>query len=158
MSKFTSRLGSWFVPPLILGAAVAMTVARPVNASPPGSKKYTFSEVKQDRAKPTKGQTPSATAGATEDLPTIDVLEGLRTGYYLTTMLVHLGDAYHAAGDPEHARQAWQDALAILEDLNHSDASQVRARLEGEGPPVPGSSVLSGVGGGRLRENHAVGA
>jgi tetratricopeptide (TPR) repeat protein len=88
----------------------------------------------------------------------VNILEGLRTGYYLTTMLVHLGDAYHAAGDPEHARQAWQDALAILEDLNHSDASQVRARLDGEGPPVPGSSVLSGVGGGRLQENHAVGA
>jgi DNA-binding SARP family transcriptional activator/tetratricopeptide (TPR) repeat protein len=87
----------------------------------------------------------------------VNILEGLRTGYYLTTMLVHLGDAYHAAGDPEHARQAWQDALAILEDLNHSDASQVRARLDGEGPPVPGSSVLSGMGG-RLRENHAVGA
>jgi DNA-binding SARP family transcriptional activator/tetratricopeptide (TPR) repeat protein len=87
----------------------------------------------------------------------VNILEGLRTGYYLTTMLVHLGDAYHAAGDPEHARQAWQDALAILEDLNHSDASQVRARLDGEGPPVPGSSVLSAVGG-RLRENHAVGA
>jgi len=87
----------------------------------------------------------------------VNILEGLRTGYYLTTMLVHLGDAYHAAGDLEHARQAWQDALAILEDLNHSDASQVRARLEGEGPPVPGSSVLSAVGG-RLRENHAVGA
>ena len=87
----------------------------------------------------------------------VSLLERLRTGYYLTTMLVHLGDAYHAAGDPEHARQAWQDALAILEDLNHSDADQVRARLDGEGPPLPGSSVLSGVGSS-LRVNHAVGA
>ena len=57
---------------------------------------------------------------------------GLRPGYYQTTMLVHLGDAYHAAGDLGLARQAWQDALAILEDLNHSDADQVRARLHGQ--------------------------
>ena len=87
----------------------------------------------------------------------VGLIESLRTGYYLTTMLVHLGDAYHAAGEPDHARQAWQEALAILEDLNHSDADQVRARLDGEGPPLPGTSVLSGVGS-RLRVNHAVGA
>jgi len=55
--------------------------------------------------------------------------------YYETTMLVHLGDAYHAAGDLDHARQAWQEALAILENLNHSDADQVRARLDGGVPP-----------------------
>jgi hypothetical protein len=50
-------------------------------------------------------------------------------------MLVHLGDAYHAAGQLPQARQAWREALAILEDLNHSDADQVRARLRGEVPP-----------------------
>ena len=54
-------------------------------------------------------------------------------------MLVHLGDAYHAAGDLDQARQAWEQALAILEDLHHSDADQVRARLRRRGPEVPGT-------------------
>ncbi len=62
------------------------------------------------------------------------LIKVLRTGYYQTTMLVHLGDAYHTAGQLPHARQAWQEALAILEDLNHSDADQVCARLRGEVP------------------------
>ena len=66
----------------------------------------------------------------------VGLIEVLRTGYYQTTMLVHLGDAYHAAGELDHAQQAWQEALAILEDLNHSDADQVRGRLDGEVPPL----------------------
>ena len=65
----------------------------------------------------------------------VGMIAGLHMGYYETTMLVHLGDAYHAAGDMGPARQAWQEALAILENLNHSDADQVRARLNGEVPP-----------------------
>jgi len=88
-------------------------------------------------------------------------IEGFRPGYYQTTMLVHLGDAYHAIGEPGLADQAWQDALTILEDLNHSDADQVRARLRGEPPPQPGTiSAAAGAGTlpGRLRANHAVGA
>ena len=90
----------------------------------------------------------------------VGLIEGLRTGYYLTTMLVHLGDAYHAAGELGQARQSWREALAILEDLEHSDAEQVRARLAGQEPPVPGVAVASAEAalGGRLREDHAVGA
>ncbi len=65
----------------------------------------------------------------------LGIIDGLRMGYYETTMLVHLGDAYHAAGELGQARQSWQEALAILEDLNHSDADEVRARLRGETPP-----------------------
>ena len=87
-------------------------------------------------------------------------IEGFRPGYYQTTMLVHLGDAYHAIGEPGTAAQAWQDALTILEDLNHSDADQVRARLRGEVPPVPGAIPVAAGGGtlpGRLRTD-AVGA
>jgi DNA-binding SARP family transcriptional activator/tetratricopeptide (TPR) repeat protein len=90
----------------------------------------------------------------------VGLIEVLRTGYYQTTMLVHLGDAYYAAGQLPQARQAWQEALAILEDLNHSDADQVRARLDGEEPPVPGVPAGSAGSalGARLREDHAVGA
>jgi DNA-binding SARP family transcriptional activator/tetratricopeptide (TPR) repeat protein len=43
--------------------------------------------------------------------------------------LTHLGDTYSADGQPGNGRQAWQGALAILDDLGHADATQVRARL-----------------------------
>jgi hypothetical protein len=44
-------------------------------------------------------------------------------------VFTHLGDTHHAAGDPARAREAWRQALAILEDLQRSDAAQVRAKL-----------------------------
>ena len=44
-------------------------------------------------------------------------------------ILTHLGDASHDAGHPAAARQAWQHALAILDDLRHPDAEQVRSKL-----------------------------
>jgi len=91
----------------------------------------------------------------------LGLIEGLQPGYYKTTMLVHLGDAYHAAGEPGRARHAWQEALDILEDLKHTDAPQVRARLDGVPPPTPGSvpGAASGTAlGGRRHEDHAVGA
>jgi tetratricopeptide (TPR) repeat protein len=45
--------------------------------------------------------------------------------------LAHLGDARHAAGELPQARQAWQQALAIYDDLQHPDAGDVRAKLAG---------------------------
>jgi DNA-binding SARP family transcriptional activator/tetratricopeptide (TPR) repeat protein len=86
-------------------------------------------------------------------------IEGRAGGYYQTTMLVHLGDVYHAVGDEDQARQTWEQALAILEHLHHSDADQVRARLRGDAPEIPGSvpAAASTVMGG-LTPGHAVGA
>jgi len=43
--------------------------------------------------------------------------------------LGHLGDTCHAAGKPEEARMSWEEALAILEDLRHPQADQIRAKL-----------------------------
>lgn len=43
--------------------------------------------------------------------------------------LAHLGDTHLAARQPENARQAWQHALAILDDLHHPDAERVRIKL-----------------------------
>ena len=87
-------------------------------------------------------------------------IEGMAGGYYQTTMLVHLGDVYHATGDLDQARQAWEQALAILEHLHHSDADQVRARLRGDLPEVPGSvpAAAAGTSMGGLTQGHAVGA
>jgi len=43
--------------------------------------------------------------------------------------LGHLGDTCHAAGQPEEARAFWEEALAILADLNAPEADQIRAKL-----------------------------
>jgi hypothetical protein len=43
--------------------------------------------------------------------------------------LTHLGDSRHASGELTQAREAWQQALAILEDIQHPDAAKVRAKL-----------------------------
>jgi tetratricopeptide (TPR) repeat protein len=57
--------------------------------------------------------------------------------YRQTVVLTHLGDAFHAAGDSPAACDAWRSALVILEDLDHLDADEVRARLAGSGVPPP---------------------
>ena len=102
------------------------------------------------------GRFEEAIAHITTALRTI---EGMAGGYYQTTMLIHLGDAHHAAGDPDQARHAWRQALAILEHLNHSDAVQVRARLRGDVPDVPGHvPAAAGPGVRGLPPGHAVGA
>ena len=54
-------------------------------------------------------------------------------------VLNHLGDSYAAAGAVDDAGQAWRLALAILAELDHADADQVRAKLHrhaGLGAPV----------------------
>jgi hypothetical protein len=40
-----------------------------------------------------------------------------------------LGDTHLAAARPDEAHEVWQQALAILEELDHPDADEVRARL-----------------------------
>lgn len=44
-------------------------------------------------------------------------------------MLVRLGEAHDANGDTDAARERWREALAILTELDHRDATQVWARL-----------------------------
>jgi DNA-binding SARP family transcriptional activator/tetratricopeptide (TPR) repeat protein len=48
--------------------------------------------------------------------------------------LEHLGDADDAAGDPAAALHHWQQALAILRELNHPDAGQLEQKLAERGP------------------------
>jgi tetratricopeptide (TPR) repeat protein len=43
--------------------------------------------------------------------------------------LTHLGDTYRAAGEPAAAQDVWRQAVAILDDLHHPEAAQVRAKL-----------------------------
>ncbi len=44
--------------------------------------------------------------------------------------LTHLGDTHQSAGDPDLARAAWQHAVDILNELDHPDAGQVRAKIQ----------------------------
>lgn len=53
--------------------------------------------------------------------------------YYEADALINLGDTFDASGGPGMARDPWQEALNILDDLQHPRAAQVRARLLGEG-------------------------
>jgi tetratricopeptide (TPR) repeat protein len=50
--------------------------------------------------------------------------------------LGHLGDACRAAGKLQEARTSWEEALAILEDLRHPGADQIRAKLTDLGAGV----------------------
>jgi tetratricopeptide (TPR) repeat protein/transcriptional regulator with XRE-family HTH domain len=45
--------------------------------------------------------------------------------------LEHLGAGRLAAGDTQWAHRAWSDALAILDELRHPDAGQLRLRIAG---------------------------
>jgi tetratricopeptide (TPR) repeat protein len=53
--------------------------------------------------------------------------------------LAHLGETWQAVGKPTQARDAWEHALAIFDDLGNSDAAdKVRAMLaSADGRPPP---------------------
>jgi DNA-binding SARP family transcriptional activator/tetratricopeptide (TPR) repeat protein len=76
----------------------------------------------------------------------VDLYEDLGDRYYEANTLTHLGDAHHATSDFRAARDVWQEALAILDDLDHSDAYQVRTKLRDLGTCVPRNSMDSGDG------------
>jgi tetratricopeptide (TPR) repeat protein len=46
--------------------------------------------------------------------------------------LGRIGDAHHDDGNHAAAHQAWTQALAILDDLHHPDAIEIRAKLRQE--------------------------
>ena len=59
----------------------------------------------------------------------LDLYRDLGDRYEEAATLTNLGATLEAAGDLDDAHDAWKHALAILEDLDHPDAGQVRARL-----------------------------
>ncbi len=65
----------------------------------------------------------------------------MKGDYFLQAdVLTRLGDTHLATGDPVTARDLWQQALVILDDLAHRDAADVRARLQAldsQNPPEP---------------------
>jgi DNA-binding SARP family transcriptional activator/tetratricopeptide (TPR) repeat protein len=79
------------------------------------------------------------------------------------TILTHLGDSHTAAGDRQRGRDAWQHALAILDDLNHPDAGAVRAKLasaddrERRQPAAAGTPSSQRLGMARDRRSRPAG-
>jgi tetratricopeptide (TPR) repeat protein len=59
----------------------------------------------------------------------IGLLHDVGKQYDEAAALARLGEVLCAAGDPTSARDAWQQALTILDDLDHPDAQQVRTKL-----------------------------
>jgi tetratricopeptide (TPR) repeat protein len=59
----------------------------------------------------------------------LGLYRGLGDRYYEAGALTSLGDVYLTAGDSGAARRAWAQALPILEEIDHADASLVRVKL-----------------------------
>ena len=59
----------------------------------------------------------------------LDLYRQLKYRYQESEALTGIGDAHHSAGNTAAAWQAWQDALAILDDLGHPAGDQLRARI-----------------------------
>ena len=62
------------------------------------------------------------------------------TAEFLNASQLVTGAQVQIAGNPDAAHKAWRQALDILDQLHHPDASQVRARLNPapDQRPVPG--------------------
>ena len=63
----------------------------------------------------------------------LDLFRKLGDRHQQADILDRLGDTHYKTGDTTAAHGAWQQALAILEDLQHPDAEPVRDKLHKEG-------------------------
>jgi tetratricopeptide (TPR) repeat protein len=48
-----------------------------------------------------------------------EMIAEIRAPYWQVDVLVHLGDACQAGEELEQCRHAWQEALAIMDDVHH---------------------------------------
>jgi len=58
------------------------------------------------------------------------LFRALSDRYFEAVTMVGLGDVHLAAGRRDQAREVWRQALAILDELDHPDAEQVRDKLD----------------------------
>jgi len=57
--------------------------------------------------------------------------------YFRAVTLIHLGETHQANGHHEATLDLWQQALTILDDLQHPDAAPTRAKLHDLTAPAP---------------------
>ncbi len=60
----------------------------------------------------------------------VELFQELGDRYFQAETLTRLGDTHLAAGRSDAAQRVWRQALAILDDLEHADADEVRAKLQ----------------------------
>ncbi|MFG1871623.1 AfsR/SARP family transcriptional regulator [Micromonospora arborensis] len=58
-----------------------------------------------------------------------DLFHNLDNRVHEAQTLTRLGETHHTAGDISAARHVWKQALTILDDLHHPDATALRAKL-----------------------------
>ena len=68
---------------------------------------------------------------------TLDLLDVSHDSYHVAETLTSLGDCHRAAGRTTAAREAWERALAILDEMQHPDAESLRGKLGQLAPPFP---------------------
>ena len=68
---------------------------------------------------------------------TLDLLDVSHDSYHVAETLTSLGDCHQAAGKTTAAREAWERALAILDEMRHPDAVGIRGKLGQLAPPSP---------------------
>ena len=68
---------------------------------------------------------------------TLDLLDVSHDSYHVAETLTSLGDCHQAAGKTTAAREAWERALAILDEMRHPDAASIRGKLGQLAPPSP---------------------
>ena len=68
---------------------------------------------------------------------TLDLLDVSHDSYHVAETLTSLGDCHQAAGKTTAAREAWERALAILDEMRHPDAAGIRGKLGQLAPPSP---------------------
>ncbi|MEU9388309.1 hypothetical protein AB0D38_48690, partial [Streptomyces sp. NPDC048279] len=59
------------------------------------------------------------------------------SGYLEADTLVHIGDTHRAAHHDRQAALAWREALAVLDEIDHPEAEDLRGRLKDLAPPDP---------------------
>ncbi len=116
----------WLVTDTATGYALVPAPAQPSARRPPKDK-----VLANPAAIPSAG--PELPTGSTR-LATVGLLvegwpDDLRECVYEAETLTRLGDTRQAAGEHAQASDAWQQALAILEDIQHPHAAKVRAKL-----------------------------
>jgi DNA-binding SARP family transcriptional activator len=66
----------------------------------------------------------------------LELCRPLGDRYTEAEILIHIGDARYDGGDPPSAHGSWQQALVILDELEHPNAAKLRGRIGELSPAV----------------------
>jgi hypothetical protein len=70
--------------------------------------------------------------------------------YYHARALIRLAETHHVSGNPQSAQRAWQQASAILDDMDHPSAADIwlaSATVKDSGTAISGPSTPCRIAG-----------